>query len=71
MQSARKSTCHPDDNIDDFLGFVEIPVKVILSIKYLTAGILYGRIYKCFSLKGSDNFGNHASELRVLNAQSC
>lgn len=31
MQSARKSTCHPDDNIDDFLGFVEIPVKEIPS----------------------------------------
>lgn len=26
MQSARKSG--PDDNIDDFLGYVEIPVKV-------------------------------------------
>ena len=26
MQSARKSG--PDDNIDDFLGYIEIPVKV-------------------------------------------
>ncbi|XP_068717844.1 BAI1-associated protein 3-like [Montipora capricornis] len=31
MQSARKSSCHPNDNIDDFLGFVEIPVKEIPS----------------------------------------
>jgi len=27
MQSARKSS--PDDNIDDFLGYIEIPVKVL------------------------------------------
>lgn len=31
MQSARKSTCAQDGNIDDFLGFVEIPVKDIPS----------------------------------------
>ena len=29
MQSARKSTCAQDGNIDDFLGFIEIPVKVV------------------------------------------
>ena len=32
MQSARKSTCGQDGNIDDFLGFIEIPIKVISSL---------------------------------------
>ncbi|CAH3143387.1 unnamed protein product [Porites evermanni] len=31
MQSARKSTCVQDGNIDDFLGFIEIPIKNIPS----------------------------------------
>lgn len=29
MQSARKSTGVQDGSIDDFLGFIEIPVKVV------------------------------------------
>lgn len=32
MQSARKSACVQDGNIDDFLGFIEIPIKVIGSL---------------------------------------
>ncbi|XP_020607339.1 BAI1-associated protein 3-like isoform X2 [Orbicella faveolata] len=40
MQSARKSS--PDDNIDDFLGYIEIPVKDIPS----------GGIDKWFKLEG-------------------